>query len=253
MAIRAKMARGTGVKRTVRKKKEEPVYYQPQKPFLHLCRGYVYAPETVSFDFYVAVPLQQLQNRVSIYDIVLRSVLYRPQPVQAGETDSASASTAAARSSSGHAGDKTPRLIVHVESLTIHPESVQEFSYKGGVRLRSTVVGTLANVHYGMLVGVVEEVKYMDTRVVQVSCERPPWVSTPGGNPPRATRHAQLTARCFREDSIAVGSKVVLAIEPGTVQCMAARQPVPFSGVFKLCVAGDEVDIVEEESSLWGG
>ncbi|RNF27090.1 ICAM-like surface protein [Trypanosoma conorhini] len=199
----------------------------PPPPFLHLCRGHVHAPEPVTREVSFRVPLQQLRNREALNDAVLRSVLHRLH---------------ATPSSSGQDPAATPhRSLVHVESIAIHADSARQAGHTGDVQLRATVAGVAARVEHGLLVGVAEPGRFLDTMVVRLR----------GGTSTDAVQQAhsggdgalRVTARCLEEEPVVVGQAVLLVSEPGTLRCLAIRPPRPAPGPFALRLDDGEAEI----------
>ncbi|EKF26615.1 hypothetical protein MOQ_009685 [Trypanosoma cruzi marinkellei] len=227
-----------------------PALPPPIPPFLCLCRGHVYAPQPLTVDVSIRVPLQQLRNREAVNDLVLRSVLHRPHaPPPSSSLDQ-------------DAVEQTHFCVVHVESIMIHTDSARQSEHTGEVQLRATVATVLARVEYGLLVGVAESRNFMDTMIVRLQ----------GGTPVGSIQQHQhqqhqkqqhngdekrtsslsnddggallVTARCLDAEPVVAGQAVLIVSEPGTLRCLAIRPPIrPAVGPFKLHVENGEAEI----------
>ncbi|KAG8340113.1 hypothetical protein TRVL_09057 [Trypanosoma vivax] len=258
--------RGRGMRSKARATvKTEPVgIREPERPFLHLSRGYVYGPEKLVFSIQVTVPLQELQNRVAINDHVLRTVLFRPLKTLLPQTDSATAKVAT--TSSSHSvehwtADESCRFLVYVESISVHTDSARQVSHKGDVQLNVTVLGVAANLRHGMMVGVVVSNRYVDTMEVRVSCEAPAGQQQHQHRKRRRARdddyaesddtsksHILVTARCRSEEPVVVGHVTFIVSEPGMLRCVPIRPPRPPLNAFKFQVGEYGPEIVIEGS-----
>ncbi|ESS66009.1 hypothetical protein TCDM_05489 [Trypanosoma cruzi Dm28c] len=215
-----------------------PALPPPIPPFLCLCRGYVYAPQPLTVDVSIRVPLQQLRNREAVNDLVLRSVLHRPH--------------ATPSSLDQDAAEKTYFYVVHVESILIHADSARQSEHTGDVQLCATTETVLARVEYGLLVGVAESRKFMDTMIVRLQGGTPVggMQQHHHGDDNRTSSHSSdrggallVTARCLDAEPVVAGQAVLLVSEPGTLRCLAIRPPRPALGPFKLQVENGEAEI----------
>ncbi|ESL10168.1 hypothetical protein TRSC58_02103 [Trypanosoma rangeli SC58] len=235
--------RRSGAPKRAKKCVEKHPALPPPPPFLHLCRGHVYAPEPVTSDVFIRVPLQQLRNREAVNDVVLRSVLHRLHTTPSSSSHDLTATT--------------HRCMVHVESIVIHADSARQTGYTGEVQLRATVAGMVARVGHGLLVGVAESSKFMETMVVCLQGGGPTGTrrqSHDDCNSGNADSHSGdngvgnhgpllVTARCLEEEPVVVGQTVLLVSEPGTLRCLAIRPPRQAPGPFRLHVGKEDAEI----------